>query len=103
MSKLDTDRPKRTAREFWKTFKWAGVCLLVYILCDILGGGFRPILNESGTAQVDVEVRWGQLIDTLYSFFKSVSDWVVLTIGAGVLVALLIVVLVSAVRRVFSK
>lgn len=103
MSKLDTDQPKQSAREFWKTFKWVGVCLLLYILCDILGDGFRPILNETETAQVDVEGRWGQLIDSLFSFFKSVSDWVVLTIGAGVLVALLIVVLVSAVRRVFSK
>ncbi|MXW53519.1 MAG: hypothetical protein F4X44_06325 [Gammaproteobacteria bacterium] len=68
MNKLDTDRHKHTAREFWKNFKWIGVGLLLYFLCDILGDGFRPILNKSGTAQVDVEGGWVQLIDSLYFF-----------------------------------
>ncbi len=104
MSKLHTDRHKHTAREFWKNSNWwwAGG-LLLYFLCDILGDGFRPILSESGTAQVDVEGGWGQLIDSLYFFFKSVSIWFVLVIGAGTVIALLITALVLAIRRLFLK
>lgn len=103
ISKLDTDRHKRTVPVFWKNFRWIGLGLLLFILCDIIGEGIRPILRESRTAQVIVEDNWTQWTDSLYSFFEEVSNWIMLAIGTGVLVALLIVVLVSAVRRLFVK
>lgn len=103
MCKLDTDRHKQTARVFWKYFKWIGLGFLIFILCDILGDGFRPILNESRTAQVVVDDRWTQWIDSLYTPLKSVSNWIVLATGPVIIVALLIIGLVSMVRRVFFK
>ena len=103
MSKLDIDRHKQTVRVFWKSFKWFALFFFVLILSDILGDGFRPILSKSRAAQVAVEDKWTQWIDSLYSFFEVVSKWIMLAVGAGVLVALLIGVLVWAIRQVFFK
>lgn len=103
MSRLDFARHKQTAHAFWKNFKWLALFFLVFILSDTLGDRFRPILSESKTAQAAVEDGWTRWIDSLYSFFEIVSKWIMLAVGAGVLVALLIVVLVWAVRRVLFK